>query len=318
MALTPPNSLPPHSLPLLSKTHQPPSSLPTPHHLLNARFTPTAALHHPPPKPTSPSSPNPGLLFRQKLLYLEETLGIDSSEALSRNPHLRSFPLSSLHSLAAFLSSMGLPSTHSGAGRVLSRHPELLTCDPQTHLLPVFRFLLGPVGLPRKDLPLAVLRCPRLLVSSVDSQLRPALLFLRQLGFVGNHRISCRTTLLLVSSVEGTLIPKLEYIQNLGFSRREAAKMVLRSPGLFTFSIERNFRPKVAYLVEDMRREIAELKDFPQYFSFSLEGKIKPRHRRLVENGFGDMPLADMLKVSDGEFNDRLVEMRLRLLDERL
>ncbi|CAA7395032.1 unnamed protein product [Spirodela intermedia] len=117
---------------------------------------------------------------------------------------------------------------------------------------------------------------------------------------MGVHRITCRTTLLLVSSVEGTLIPKLEYIQNLGFSRREAIKMVLRSPGLFTFSIEKNFRPKVAYL------------DFPQYFSFSLEGKIKPRHRLLVENGFEDMSLANMLKVSDGEFNDRLVEMRLR------
>ena len=91
--------------------------------------------------------------------------------------------------------------------------------------------------------------------------------------------------------------------------------MFLRSPGLFTFSIENNFRPKVDFLVREMGRDISEIKDFPQYFSFSLEGKIKPRHRLLVENGFRDMPLADMLKVSDGEFNYRFIEMRLRSVE---
>lgn len=91
--------------------------------------------------------------------------------------------------------------------------------------------------------------------------------------------------------------------------------MVRRSPGLLTFSIENNFRPKVEFL-EEMGRGVAELKEFPQYFSFSLEGKIKPRHRMLVESGLS-MPLSEMLKVSDGEFRARLVEMRLRTVDGR-
>lgn len=93
--------------------------------------------------------------------------------------------------------------------------------------------------------------------------------------------------------------------------------MVLRSPGLLTFSIENNFRPKVEFLVTEMGRELSELKEFPQYFSFSLEGKIKPRHQMLVENGFS-MPLSEMLKVSDGEFRQRLVEMQLRPVGEKL
>ncbi|CAL5355064.1 unnamed protein product [Camellia sinensis] len=61
---------------------------------------------------------------------------------------------------------------------------------------------------------------------------------------------------------------------------------------------------------------MAELKRFPQYFSFSLERKIKPRHQLLVENGLS-LPLPQMLKVSDGEFNAQLIEMQLRLVDER-
>lgn len=87
--------------------------------------------------------------------------------------------------------------------------------------------------------------------------------------------------------------------------------MVVRSPGLLTLSIQNNVVPKVKYFLEEMEGDVAELKRFPQYFSFSLEGKIKARHRLLVEHGFW-LPLSEMLKVSDGEFNARLVEMRLQ------
>lgn len=92
--------------------------------------------------------------------------------------------------------------------------------------------------------------------------------------------------------------------------------MMIRSPGLLTFSIEKNYKPKVEYFLQEMRGELAELKRFPQYFSFSLEGKIKPRHRLLMEHGLR-MSLSEMLKVSDGEFNARVIEMRLQKLDRR-
>lgn len=92
--------------------------------------------------------------------------------------------------------------------------------------------------------------------------------------------------------------------------------MVVRSPGLLTSSIEKNFRPKVEYFLDEMKGDLAELKRFPQFFSFSLEGKIKPRHRVLVEHGFS-LTLPEMLKVSDGEFNSRLIEMQLRRIDDR-
>lgn len=87
--------------------------------------------------------------------------------------------------------------------------------------------------------------------------------------------------------------------------------MVLRSPGLLTYSIPNNFRPKVKYLLEEMKGDLLELKRFPQYFSFSLERKIKPRHRLLVEHGFS-LPLSEILKLNNGDFNEMLLEMRLR------
>lgn len=91
--------------------------------------------------------------------------------------------------------------------------------------------------------------------------------------------------------------------------------MVVKSPGLLTYSIEKNFRPKMEYFLDEMKGDLAELKRFPQYFSFSLEVKVKPRHRALVEHGFS-LPLPEMLKVSDGEFNSRLIEMQLGQIDD--
>ncbi|XP_077214205.1 mitochondrial transcription termination factor family protein [Tasmannia lanceolata] len=266
--------------------------------------------------PTSPllSKPylsDPGLRFRQKLLYLEN-LKIDSSKALEKNPNFRSTSLNSLKSVIKCLYSMGIE--QSDLGRIFGMLPQLLTADPYSDLYPVFEFLLNDVKIPSRDIRKCIIRCPRLLICNVSDQLRPTLYFLRRLGFVGSHAISCQTTLLLVSSVETTLLPKLDYLQSLGFSYKEVVRMVLRSPGLFTFSIENNFRPKVEYFLNEMEGDLSELLDFPQYFSFSLDGKIKMRHRLLVEHGFS-LRLPDMLKISDGEFNDRLVEMRLRCVD---
>ncbi|KAL9424185.1 hypothetical protein AB3S75_036130 [Citrus x aurantiifolia] len=90
--------------------------------------------------------------------------------------------------------------------------------------------------------------------------------------------------------------------------------MVIRSPGLLTFSVENNLVPKVDFFILEMKGDLDELKKFPQYFSFSLERKIKPRYRILVDHGF-KLPLAQMLRVSDGEFNARLIEMRLKLAE---
>ncbi|XP_039115403.1 transcription termination factor MTEF1, chloroplastic [Dioscorea cayenensis subsp. rotundata] len=273
---------------------------------------------NPSPLPSSEiltSTSDAGLLFREKLLYLQRDLHIDASRALAANPALRSAPLPSLRAASDVLLSHGfLPDD---ASRILSHHPSLLTSDPEDPLIAALRFLRGPVGIPLSHLRRTVLRCPRLLVTSVPNQLQPTLYFLRRFGFVGSHRITSQTALLLVSSVEKTLIPKLDFIQSLGFSYKETQKMVLRSPGLLTFSIENNFKPKWDFLVNEMGRDLKELKEFPQYFAFSLEGRIKPRQQMLVESGLS-MPLADMLKLSDGAFREQLIDLRIASLDKRL
>ncbi|MFQ6629261.1 hypothetical protein Gotur_007398 [Gossypium turneri] len=128
-------------------------------------------LHYPQPVLKHPATTPPipkdgGLLFRQKLLYLQ---------SLERS--LSSFP----------------------------------------RTLPLF------LPLPFPHLPLSLTRCPRLLVSSVPTQLRPTLRFLTSVGLVLNSH----TTLLLVSDVENTLKPKINFLQSLGFDEPEVNRMVV-------------------------------------------------------------------------------------------
>ncbi|KAE8705369.1 protein agamous-like 30 [Hibiscus syriacus] len=264
---------------------------------------PQAFLKYPPT--ALPATKVGGLLFRQKLLYLQ-SLNVNPHKALTLNPSLRSTPLSSLLSVERFLCSVGL--SRPSIGRILDMCPLLLTSDP----LPPINFLLHEVPLPSPHLPLSLTRCPRLLVSSVATQLRPTLYFLTSLGLVVNSH----TTLLLVSNVEHTLKPKLNFLRSLGIDEPEVNRMVVRSPGLLTLSVENNMRPKVEFFLQEMEGDLEELKFFPQYFSFSLEKKIKPRHRALVEHGF-KLPLSKMLRVSDGEFNARVIEMQLQSVHKR-
>ncbi|GMH31167.1 hypothetical protein Nepgr_033010 [Nepenthes gracilis] len=288
-------------------------SLPLPHHCSSSKpFQNPTVIALRSPTTVSNATTDSGIQFRRKLLYLRG-LNVNALEALRKNPEFRSTPLRTLKSVETCLASMGIE--RAALGRIFDMYPQLLTCDPYLDLYPVFGFLLNDVEIPFPDVRTAIIRCPRLLICGVDDQLMPTLWFLRKLGFVGRQAITCQTTVLLVSSVENTLLRKLEYLRSLGLSCSEVANMVLRSPGLLTFSIENNYRPKVEYFLREMKGDIVEIKRFPQYFSFSLERKIKPRHKLLLDHGFS-MSLSDMLKVSDGEFNLRLTKLRLRCLEE--
>ncbi|XP_068319460.1 transcription termination factor MTEF1, chloroplastic-like [Pyrus communis] len=101
-----------------------------------------------------------------------------------------------------------------------------------------------------------------LLTSSGKDQLRPALLHLQRLGFNDLISLAYHDPVLPVSNVETTLVPKLEYLEGLGFLREETLGMVLRCPGLLTFSIKNNFKPKFEYFSVEMGKGLEELKGF--------------------------------------------------------
>lgn len=246
-----------------------------------------------------PTHKNISLQFKEKILCLE-IMGVDSGKALSQNPCLHTASLHAIHDIITFLQSKGL--YQKDFARIFGMCPTILTSDIRSELNPVFNFLSKDLRVPEDYFRKVINKCPRLLICSVKDQLKPTLFYLQRLGFTDVHHLAYQDPILLVSSVENTLIPKLHYLVSLGFTRREAVEMTLRCPGLFTFSIQNNFKPKFDYFSQEMEGELDELKDFPQYFAFSLDKRIKPRHIQLVDNGVS-IPLSLMLKTTDEEFN---------------
>lgn len=230
-------------------------------------------------------------------------MGVDSGKALSQNPSLHSASLDSIHSIISFLQSKGIH--HKDLARIFGMCPQILTSNIKTDLNPVFQFLSHELKVPENKFRRVINKCPRLLVSSARDQLKPCLFYLQRLGFKDLGALAYQDSVLLVSNVEKTLIPKLKYLESIGFSRDEAVGMVLRCPALFTFSVENNFIPKFEYFSEEIKGKLEELKEFPQYFAFSLENRIKPRHMEIIQSGVA-MALPTMLKSTDEEFRELL------------
>jgi len=249
---------------------------------------------------------------KDKMLSLE-LMGVDYGGALELNPALRDAAPESIHAVVSFLQSRGLQ--FKDLGRVFGMCPSVLTAGVRADLRPVFAFLSEDLGVPESAHRRVVIKCPRVLACSVRDQLRPALIYLRRLGFRDSRALALQDPILLVSSVERTLAPKLEFLAGLGMSRDDAVAMVLRCPALFTFSIKRNYRPKFEYLVDAMGGGVEDVKAFPQYFAFSLEKRIAPRHRAAEDAGVA-LPLPDMLKATDVEFREMLDKER-ELLQEQ-
>ncbi|TYI04889.1 hypothetical protein ES332_A10G050800v1 [Gossypium tomentosum] len=245
---------------------------------------------------------NLSLQIKEKILCLE-IMGIDSGKALSLNPSLHTTSLDSLNSIISFLQSKGIH--QKDFPRIFGMCPQILTSNIKAELGPVFSFLSQDLNVPENNYRKVINKCPRLLTSSVRDQLKPALFYLQRLGFRDLEALAYQDPVLLVSSVEHTLIPKLKFLESIGFSTSAAKSMVLRCPGLFTFSIENNYKPKFEYFKEEMNGDLEELKAFPQFFAFSLEKRIKPRHIEAIKSGV-KLPLANMLKSTDDEFKELL------------
>ncbi|KAF8720974.1 hypothetical protein HU200_023381 [Digitaria exilis] len=200
---------------------------------------------------------------------------------------------------AAVLLAAGVPAAD--LRRAAGMCPELLSVPGET-IAAALRFLTEEAGVPASDLPRVLRRRPRLLVSPVASRLRPTLYFLRALGVPDLHRRAD----LLSFSVEEKLLPRIEFLESsLGLPARAARSMARRFPALFGYGVEGNMRPKAEYLTGAMGRDVGEVVEFPEYFSYALGTRIAPRHEACAARGVR-LPLPAMLRPGEAKFRATL------------
>ncbi|KAK9723584.1 hypothetical protein RND81_05G010000 [Saponaria officinalis] len=235
--------------------------------------------------------------FQDKIFFLDSQ-GLDPLSNFPPSAVASSAALSDMTAVFDYFTSLGF--TPADLRRAISMCPEILSLRLRDTAA-VFTFLLREARVPATSLRHVIRRRPRLLISDVESRLRPTMYFLQSIGI---HEVHKHTDL-LSSSVEDKYIPKIHYFEKLGFSCRDAVSMFRKFPSLFCYSVKENYEPKFNYFVVEMGRELKELKEFPQYFSFSLENRIKPRHQWCVESGVC-FPLPTMLKMKEDKFRDML------------
>ncbi|KAJ7250542.1 hypothetical protein O6H91_Y422500 [Diphasiastrum complanatum] len=215
-----------------------------------------------------------------KLMFLEE-LGMDKSsvaELVIKFPSFLGYSLEQTwKQKIQFLEDLGV--SRDKIGRVFIKYPAIITCSIEHNLKPKVKFLKS-VGFNAEDITKLVILRPSFLGSSTKS-LTDKIDFLRKLGFiVGTYQLARGLGCLFAMRCD-LLDSRIDQLVSLGLSHDDVCAMVRMLPTLLQLRHE-HLREKVDYLISTMQYSVETLSKFPQFLTYSLEQRIKPRYRLLA------------------------------------
>ncbi|CAN6477188.1 unnamed protein product [Victoria cruziana] len=193
-----------------------------------------------------------------------------------------------------------------GMKRILMMKPMIFCVDLESTIAPKVRFLRD-IGVETDALGGVLVKFPALLTYSLYKKIRPAVVFLITKAGVSRQEIGKVIALepqLVGYSVNNKLEVNVKYFLSLGIPLRLLGQMIVDFPMLLRYNLD-VLRPKYRYLRQTMVRPLHDLIEFPRFFSYSLEGRIIPRHKIMVENRI-NFKLRYMLAGTDEEFDRRV------------
>ncbi|XP_058068455.1 transcription termination factor MTERF4, chloroplastic isoform X3 [Magnolia sinica] len=243
-------------------------------------------------------------------------------------PHLLGCSTSKMKTMVDQFAELGVKNKK--LGQVIAASPQLLLQKPNEFLEVVS--YIEELGFDKESIGRILSRCPEIFASSVENTLKKKLNLLIEFGIYRNNlpRVIRKYPELLVSDVNNTLLPRrfvkarpspltatfanllcvcgtsglcfrMKYLMKIGLSKREVASMVNRFSPLLGYSIEEVLKPKLDFLVCTMNKPVRDVVEYPRYFSYSLEKKIKPRFWVLKGRNL-ECSLKDMLGKNDEDF----------------
>ncbi|XP_043711214.1 transcription termination factor MTERF2, chloroplastic isoform X2 [Telopea speciosissima] len=219
--------------------------------------------------------------------------------AIKSWPHLLGCSTSKIKYMVEQFEGLGIKNKK--LGQVIASSPQLLLRKPHEFLEMVL--FMEELGLDAETIGRIMSRCPEIFASSIERTLRRKVKFLADIGISRDHlpRVIRKYPELLVSDIDSALLPRIRYLMRSGLSKREVASMVRRFSPLLGYSIEEVLRPKLEFLVNTMEKPVRDVVEYPRYFSYSLDKKIKPRFWVLKGRNV-DCSLKDMLGKNDEDF----------------
>ncbi|CAI9116433.1 OLC1v1017574C1 [Oldenlandia corymbosa var. corymbosa] len=191
--------------------------------------------------------------------------------------------------------------TNKKLGRLIARSPQLLVqkIEEFVEVITFFKDL----GLDDASIGRMLARRPEIFAVSIEETLKRKIGFLTSIGILKDHlpRVVKKYPDMFVCDVDRALRPRVKYLMKIGISKKDVGFMVRRFSPLLGYSIEGVLRPKLEFLIRIMEKPLRDVVDYPRYFSYSLEKKIKPRYWVLKGRNL-DCSLKDMLNKNDEEF----------------
>ncbi|XP_020583220.1 transcription termination factor MTERF4, chloroplastic isoform X2 [Phalaenopsis equestris] len=184
---------------------------------------------------------------------------------------------------------------------VITSSPQLLLRRPD-EFLQVVSFL-KLFGFDDITIGRILCRCPEIFAANVDDTLQRKVNILTDFGISRKFlpRVIRKYPELLLLDVNTSLLPRMRYLMDIGLSKEEVSSMVSRFSPLLGYSIEAVFKPKLEFLQTIMQKPLKEIVEYPRYFSYSLDKKIKPRFWVLKSRNIA-CSLKDMLGKNNEEF----------------
>ncbi|XP_020529398.1 transcription termination factor MTERF2, chloroplastic isoform X1 [Amborella trichopoda] len=195
-----------------------------------------------------------------------------------------------------------------GMKRILTMKPMIFCVDLESTIAPKVQFLQD-IGVREDAIGSALVKFPPLLTYSLYKKIRPVVQVIFLITKAGVPRKDIGKVIglepqLLGCSIAGKLDVNVKYFLSLGIPFQSLGEMIVDFPMLLRYNLD-VLRPKYRYLRRIMVRALRDLIEFPRFFSYSLENRIIPRHKILVENRI-NFKLRYMLVSPDSEFNKRV------------
>ncbi|XP_028078001.1 transcription termination factor MTERF4, chloroplastic-like [Camellia sinensis] len=108
----------------------------------------------------------------------------------------------------------------------------------------------------------------------------------------------------IVSLNQNVIMKPVEFLVGRGIPVEDVGKMVVNCPQLVAVQVGL-MKNSYYFFKSEMGRPVNELVEFPEYFTYSLESRIKPRYQKLQGKGIR-CSLAWFLNCSDKRFEERL------------
>ncbi|XP_076912595.1 transcription termination factor MTERF2, chloroplastic-like [Bidens hawaiensis] len=245
--------------------------------------------------------------MNQKVAYLKE-FGLgneDVGRLLAFRPQLMGCSIEERWKpLVKYLYYLGI--SRDGMRRILTVKPMVFCFDLEANIVQKVQFFRD-IGVQEKGIASMLVRFPSLLTYSLHKKIRPVVIFLLTKAGVSRTDIGKVIGLgpeLLGCSISKKLDPNVKYFMSLGIDLKTLGEMIADFPMLLRYNIE-ILRPKYRYLRRTMVRPLDDLIEFPRFFSYSLEERIIPRHKIMMDNRV-NFKLRYMLSSTDNEFRQRV------------